>query len=41
MQAVGGIREFYDPRTAAGQGATDFGWSCLVLDLITAEQGGL
>jgi glycogen debranching enzyme len=37
MQATGGIREFYDPRTAAGQGATDFGWSCLVLDLIAAE----
>lgn len=37
MQAIGGIREFYDPRTAEGQGATSFGWSCLVLDLIAAE----
>jgi glycogen debranching enzyme len=37
MQAQGGIREFYDPRTAEGQGATSFGWSCLVLDLIAAE----
>ncbi len=37
MQAIGGIREFYDPRTAAGQGATSFGWSTLVLDLIAAE----
>jgi mannosylglycerate hydrolase MGH1-like protein len=37
MQSIGGIREFYDPRTAAGQGATDFGWSCLVLDLIASE----
>ena len=37
MQAIGGIREFYDPRTGAGQGATDFGWSCLVLDMIAAE----
>jgi glycogen debranching enzyme len=37
MQSIGGIREFYDPRTAAGQGATDFGWSCLVLDLIANE----
>ncbi|MEP6693421.1 MAG: hypothetical protein ABJB39_02120 [Chloroflexota bacterium] len=37
MQATGGIREFYDPRTAEGYGATDFGWSCLVLDLIAAE----
>lgn len=39
MQSIGGIREFYDPRTATGQGATDFGWSCLVLDLIAAEGG--
>ena len=38
MQAIGGVREFYDPRTAAGQGATDFGWSCLTLDLIAAER---
>ena len=39
MQSIGGIREFYDPYTAAGLGATDFGWSCLVLDLIAAEAG--
>ncbi len=38
MQARGGIREFYHPRTAAGLGATDFGWSCLVLDIIAAEE---
>ena len=38
MQAIGGIREFYDPRTGEGQGATDFGWSCLVLDMIAAEK---
>jgi glycogen debranching enzyme len=37
MVAKSGIREFYDPRTADGQGAVDFGWSCLVLDLIAAE----
>jgi glycogen debranching enzyme len=37
MQSIGGIREFYDPRTAAGQGATDFGWSCLVLDMVAGE----
>lgn len=37
MQSISGIREFYDPRTGAGQGATDFGWSCLVLDLIATE----
>ncbi len=32
-----GIREFYDPLTGDGHGARDFGWSCLVLDLIAAE----
>ena len=32
-----GIREFYDPLTGHGHGARDFGWSCLVLDLIAAE----
>ncbi len=37
MVAKSGVREFYDPRTADGQGAVDFGWSCLVLDLIAAE----
>ena len=40
MQARGGIREFYDPFTAEGYGATDFGWSTLSLDLIAAEQAG-
>lgn len=40
MQARGGIREFYDPFTAEGYGATDFGWSCLSLDLIAAENAG-
>ena len=40
MQARGGIREFYDPFTAEGYGATDFGWSCLSLDLIAAETSG-
>ena len=35
-----GVREFFDPLTGAGQGAVDFGWSTLVLDLIAAEGGG-
>jgi hypothetical protein len=39
MMASGGIREFYDPLTGEGQGARDFGWSTLVLDLIAAERG--
>jgi len=37
MQARGGIRELYNPFTGEGYGATDFGWSCLSLDLIAAE----
>lgn len=37
MVARGGIREFFDPLTGDGQGARDFGWTCLVLDLIAAE----
>src|SRR5439155_9395434 len=32
-----GVREFYDPRTGEGEGARDFGWTTLVLDLIAAE----
>ena len=37
MTARSGVREFYNPYTAEAYGATDFGWSCLVLDLIAAE----
>jgi len=37
MVAQGGIREHFNPYTAAGQGAPDFGWTTLVLDLIAAE----
>ena len=29
-----GFREFYHPHTGAGQGARDFGWSTLVVDMI-------
>ena len=36
-----GIREFYDPRTGDGEGARDFGWTTLVLDLIAAERGAV
>ena len=35
----GGMREFFDPRTGEGEGARDFGWSTVVLDLIAAEHG--
>ncbi|TMF81770.1 MAG: hypothetical protein E6I18_02140 [Chloroflexi bacterium] len=39
MMASSGTREFYNPLTGEGQGARDFGWSTLVLDLIAAEGG--
>jgi glycogen debranching enzyme len=37
MVGIGGVREFYNPYTAEGEGAVDFGWTTLVLDLIHAE----
>jgi len=39
MMASSGVREFYDPLTGEGEGARDFGWSTLVLDLIATERG--
>lgn len=36
MVATSGVREFYDPFTALGEGASDFGWTTLVLDLANA-----
>ncbi len=38
MVERGGMREFFDPRTGAGQGAPSFGMTTLVLDLIAGEQ---
>lgn len=35
--AASGLREYYDPRTGAGMGAMDFGWSSLVLELVDPE----
>jgi glycogen debranching enzyme len=37
MVGQGGMREFFNPSTAEGLGAVDFGWTALVLDLIHAE----
>jgi len=37
MVGRGGTREFFNPFTAEGLGAVDFGWTALVLDLIHAE----
>jgi glycogen debranching enzyme len=37
MVGTGGMREFFNPFSAQGMGAVDFGWTALVLDLIHAE----
>jgi glycogen debranching enzyme len=34
LVAQGGVRELFNPLTGAGYGATSFGWTTLVLDLI-------
>ena len=31
--AANGLREYYDPYTGAGMGATSFAWSTLVIEL--------
>ena len=38
LVAKSGVREFFDPITGDGEGARDFGWTTLVLDLIAAER---
>jgi hypothetical protein len=35
--AAHGLREYYDPFTGAGMGASDFGWSSLVLELLQPD----
>jgi hypothetical protein len=35
--APGGLREYYDPYTGAGMGATDFGWSTLALEMLDPD----
>jgi len=40
MIGLGGMREFFHPLSGAGQGAVDFGWTALILDLIHAEGWG-
>jgi glycogen debranching enzyme len=40
MLARGGNREFFNPYTAEGEGAVDFGWTTLVLDMIHVEGWG-
>ena len=33
-----GFREYYNPETGQGHGATDFGWSALVLDMLALAE---
>ncbi len=35
--AAAGLREYYHPRTGAGMGAMDFGWSTLVMELVEPD----
>ena len=37
--AAAGLREYYNPFTGAGMGARDFGWSTLVLEMLTPDPG--
>jgi hypothetical protein len=34
-----GLREYYDPRTGAGLGATDFAWTSLILEMADPDAG--
>jgi glycogen debranching enzyme len=40
MIGQGGMREFFHPLSGAGQGAVEFSWTTLILDLIHAEGWG-
>jgi hypothetical protein len=35
--AAGGLREYYDPYSGRGMGATSFSWSALVLELLDPD----
>ena len=35
--ARSGLREYYDPHTGAGMGAREFGWSTLILEMLSAS----
>jgi hypothetical protein len=37
--AAAGLREYYDPFTGKGMGATDFSWSALVMELADPDPG--
>jgi hypothetical protein len=35
--AAEGLREYYDPYTGSGMGATDFGWSSLIMEIVEPD----
>jgi Mannosylglycerate hydrolase MGH1-like glycoside hydrolase domain len=37
--AAAGLREYYDPYTGAGMGASDFGWSTLIMEIVDPDPG--
>jgi hypothetical protein len=37
--AASGLREYYDPFTGAGMGASDFSWSALALEMVDPDPG--
>lgn len=37
--SIAGLREYYDPYSGAGMGATDFSWSALVMELVDPVAG--
>ena len=36
--SAAGLREYYDPFTGAGMGATDFSWSALVMEFLDPDR---
>ena len=32
-----GLHEYYNPHTGAGMGATEFGWSSLIMDMVKPD----
>jgi hypothetical protein len=37
--AAAGLREYYDPYTGRGMGASDFGWSSLIMEMLEPDRG--
>jgi glycogen debranching enzyme len=37
VMLANGLREYYDPYTGRGMGATEFAWSALIMELVTPD----